>query len=340
LRPRARDPSMAPCGENYSGGDGMKVKSFIVALLLTVSVATAIRPVASQGLTVIRVIGPSVDGYTPAWVAQKHGIFKKYGIDAQLTIASSGAAASAALIGGAADVSYGNVVSVIQAHAHGVPLQYIVPGGIANAQTGLVHAFVLKDSPIRKAADLTGKTLASPALHDLDSAVTLAWVDQNGGDSKTMHEIEVPSSAAVPFLQAHRTDVVVLTEPSSSQAAATGFVREIGDTLRVIGGSALVSGYTVVASTAAANPDAYTRFARAMREAEAYTNAHPRETALIQASFSGMTSDQILKTKRNFYPPALDARLLQPLIDVCARYGLIDKGFPAAEIISSAAVKP
>ncbi len=94
----------------------MRVKSFIIALLLTVSVMSAMQPVASQGLTVVRVIGPSVDGYTPAWVGQKLGIFKKYGIDAQLTIASSGAAASAALIGGAADVAYGNVVSVIQAH--------------------------------------------------------------------------------------------------------------------------------------------------------------------------------------------------------------------------------
>jgi NitT/TauT family transport system substrate-binding protein len=316
------------------------VKRFVIALLLTVSVVTPMRPVAGQGLTVIRVIGPSVDGYTPAWVGQKRGIFKKYGIDAQLTIASNGAAASAALIGGAADVAYGNVVSVIQAHAHGVPLQYIVPGGIANAQTGLVHAFVLKDSPIRKALDLNGKTLASPALHDLDSAMTLAWVDQNGGDSKTMHEVEVPSSAAIPFLQTHRADVVVLTEPASSQVAATGLVREIGDTLRVIGGSALVSGYTVVASTAAANPDTYMRFARAMREAEAYTNTHARETADIQASFSGLTLDQILKTRRNFYPPALDAKFLQPLIDVCAHYGLIGKGFPAAEIISPAAIKP
>lgn len=311
-----------------------------VALLLAVGAVSATRPVASQGLTVVRVIGPSVDGFTPAWVAQKLGIFKKYGIDAQLTIASSGAAASAALVGGAADVAYGNVVSVIQAHAHGVPLQYIVPGGIANHQTGLVHAFVLKDSPIRKAADFDGKTLASPALHDLDSAMMLAWIDQNGGDSKTMHEVEVPSSAAIPFLQAHRADVVVLTEPAASEATATGVVREIGDTLSVIGGSALVSGYTLVAATAAANPDTYARFARAMREAEAYTNAHPRETAPVLASFSGMTLDQILKTRRNFYPPAVDPKLLQPLINVCARYGLIDKAFPASEIISPAAVKP
>ncbi len=221
-----------------------------------------------------------------------------------------------------------------------MPLQFIAPGGIANVQTGLVHAFVLKDSPVRKAVDLNGKTLASPALRDLDSAMMLAWVDKYGGDSKTMHEVEVPSSAAVPFLQAHRADVVVLTEPASSQAAATGLVREIGDTLSVIGGRALVSGYTLVASTAAANPDAYLRFARAMRESEAYTNAHPRETAEVLASFSGMTLDQILKTRRNFYPPALDAKILQPLIDVCARYGMIEKGFPASEIISPAAVKP
>jgi ABC-type nitrate/sulfonate/bicarbonate transport system substrate-binding protein len=229
---------------------------------------------------------------------------------------------------------------VIQAHAHGVPLQFIAPGGIANAQTGLVHAFVLKDSPNRKAVDLNGKTLASPALHDLDSAMTLAWVDKDGGDSKTIHAVEVPSSAAVPALQAHRADVIVLTEPAASQAAATGVVREIGDTLSVIGGSALVSGYTVVASTAGADADTRARFARAMREAEAYTNAHPRETAEVLAGFSGMTLNEILKTRRNFYPPALDAKILQPLIDVCARYGLIDKGFPASEIISPASVKP
>jgi hypothetical protein len=32
--------------------------------------------------------------------------------------------------------------------------------------------------------------------------------------------------------------------------------------------------------------------------------------------------------------------MLQPLIDIGARYGLVDKAFPASEIISSAALKP
>jgi NitT/TauT family transport system substrate-binding protein len=289
---------------------------------------------------VVRVIGPSVDGFTPAWVAQKLGIFKKYGIDAQLSVASSGAAAAAALSGGSADVSYGNMITVIQAHGHNIPMQFIVPGGVANEQTGLVHAYVLKESPFVKAADLNGKTLASPALHDLSSAVTMAWIDKNGGDSKTLRGIEVPASAGVAFLQSHRADVVVLSEPAASQAVATGAVREIGDTLSPLGGTVMAAGYAVLAPTVSANNETFVRFAQAMHEAEIYTNTHPTETAEVLASFSGMTLDQVKKAKRNLYPASLDPKLVQPLIDVCARYGLIPKGFPASEIISPVAVKP
>jgi NitT/TauT family transport system substrate-binding protein len=314
-------------------------RSFFVALAFFASVLTGVLPAVGQQLSVVRVIGPSVDGFTPAWVGQQRGIFKKYGLDVKLSIAPSGSAAAAALIGGSADVSYGNLISVIQARAHDIQLQFIVPGGLATPQTGFVHIFVLKNSPIRKASDLDGKTLASSALRDLNSAITMAWVDQNGGDSKTMHEIELPASGAVPFLQTHRADVVVLSEPAASQAAASGLVREIGNTLSVLGGTALAAGYTVVPASVSANPDAFARFARAMREAEAYTNAHPRETADVLASFSGMTLAQILSSKRNIYPPAIDPKTVQPLIDICARYGLIDKRFPAAEIISPAAVK-
>jgi hypothetical protein len=39
-------------------------------------------------------------------------------------------------------------------------------------------------------------------------------------------------------------------------------------------------------------------------------------------------------------PDYCEVRYIQPVIDALAKYGAIDKGFPAAEIISSAAVKP
>lgn len=311
-----------------------------LSLVLAAGALTTVgRPATGQGLAVVRVLGPAVDGYTPAYVAERLGIFKKYGIDAQLSIAPSGAAAAAALAGGAADVAYGNIISVIQAHAHNVPLQFLVPGGMATAQTGLVHAYVLKDSPIVKASDLNGKTLASPALRDLNSAVTMAWMDQNGGDSKTLREIELPAAAAVPALQAHRADIVVVSEPAASQAMATGLVREIGEPLSALGGRTLAAGYTVLPSTVSANMRTYVRFAQAMRDAEAYTNTHPRETAEILASFSGLSVDQIRASRRNVYPPALDPKVLQRLIDLCAHYGLISTSFPATEIISSAAAR-
>jgi NitT/TauT family transport system substrate-binding protein len=100
------------------------------------------------------------------------------------------------------------------------------------------------------------------------------------------------------------------------------------------------AGFAVMAPAVEANRDVYERFAKAMREASAFTNAHPSETVDLAASFTGATPDAIRHGKRSFSADYLDPRNLQPLIDISAQYGLIAKGFPAAEIISPAAVKP
>ena len=309
-------------------------------LALALFVAFACMPATAQSVATVRVIGPGNDGYTAVWAGVKTGIFKKYGLDVQPTLIANGAAAAAALSGGGADVAFTNTLAVIQARAHNVPLQYLSPGGLTTTQQGLSKALVLKDSPITSARDLNGKTMASGALHDINSAIFLAWVDKNGGDSKSLHQVELPASAGVAFLENHRADVAILVEPAASQALASGMVREFANTYSVLPGPIDAAGFAVLSPTVDANRDVYIRFAQAMREAMLYTNTHQEETVDIVAGFSGATPDAIRRSKRNSYPEYLDPKMLQPLIDIGARYGLIDKAFPASEIISSAALKP
>jgi NitT/TauT family transport system substrate-binding protein len=308
------------------------------ALALFVLLAQA--PAAGQGLATVRVIGPANDGYTAVWVGVKLGIFRKYGLDVQPALVANGAAAAAALSGGGADVAFTNSLVVIQAHAHNIPLQYISPGGLTTPQQGLSKALVLKDSPLRNAADLNGKTMASPSLHDINSAIFLAWVDKNGGDSKSLRQVELPAAAGLALLENHRADVVILVEPGASQALASGMVRELANPYSVLGAAVDAAGFAVLPDTVAANPDVYARFAQAMHEASEYTNTHPDDTVDILASFTGATPDAIRHSKRSTYPEYLEARALQPLVDIGAKYGLIDKPFPAAQIISSAALRP
>jgi NitT/TauT family transport system substrate-binding protein len=318
--------------------NGFRAFVFIAAFaILSLAGGTAVH---GQPLAVVRVIGPANDGYTPVFTGVKLGIFKKYGLDVQPSIVANGAAAAAALSGGGADVAFTNSLVVIQAHAHNIPLQYLVPGGLTTPQTGLSKILVLKDSPMTRAADLNGKVMASPSLHDVNSAIFLAWIDKNGGDSKSLRQIELPPATTVAVLQEHRADAVMLVEPNASQALASGVLREFANPYTVLSGPVNSAGYAVLKPATDANRDVYARFAQAMHEACDYVNAHQEDTVDIVAGFTGATPDAIRRSRRQQYPEYLEARMLQPLIDIGAKYGLIEKAFPAAEIINSAAVKP
>jgi len=76
-----------------------------------------------------------------------------------------------------------------------------------------------------------------------------------------------------------------------------------------------------------------------MRSATAYANAHHAETALLIAAFTGIETAQVLTMKRTTCGTYLDPREIQPAIDATAKYNVIDKPFPAQDLISPYALK-
>jgi NitT/TauT family transport system substrate-binding protein len=313
----------------------------VLVALVALLVPLAPAPAPAQTPVTIRVVGPPNDGYKAVYYGVQSGIFAKYGLNVTTSIVASGAAAAAALSGGAADVAYTNILTLIQAHVHGVPMTFVAPGslqitGSGKSQTQLL---VLADSPIATGKDLDGKTLGSASLRDINAAASLAWIDKNGGDSKSVHVVEVPASAGEPFLEQHRADAVVLNEPAASQAVATGKVRILALPYEAIG-TGMTAGFAAMEPFVEANRDAMLRFARAMHEASLYTNAHPADTVKLVAAYSGSTPEVVAKSIRFVDAEYLEPRYLQPLIDLCARYGLIDKAFPATEVMAPVALKP
>lgn len=294
----------------------------------------------SQTLPTLRVFGPGIDGYKAVYYGVKAGIFRKYGLNVVTSLVNNGSAAAAALVGGTADVAFVNALTVFQAHSRNVPMQYIAPAVLLLPNRPATVALVLKESTIRTGRDLNGKTLASSGLHDVNSAVFYDWVDKTGGDWKTMRQIEVPLSVGAAFLQEHRADVVILNEPAVSQALSSDQVRVLVNPFVALDGPVEAAGFAVMAPAVEKNRDLYANFARALHEASVYTNTHLAQTVDLVASYSGATPDVVAHSVRMVDPEYLEIRYLQPLLDVCAKFGLIDKAFPADEIISPAAVKP
>jgi NitT/TauT family transport system substrate-binding protein len=298
------------------------------------------RRAAAQTPAVLHAAGPPNDGFKAMYYGVSSGIFAKYGLTVQITAVNNGAAAAAALIGGDDDVAMVNILTLIQAHIKGIPMRMIAPNFLVTADKPNVACLVLKDSPLRTGRDLVGKTVATPGLGDINVIATNAWVEQSGGDPKTIRFVELPTSAAVQFLEAGRADASCVIEPFVGQAMASGKVRVLAYTMAAIGKQLQVGSYVVMEPVVEKKFDAMTRLARGLHESSLYTNTHLAETVDLVAGYSGAPPDAIAKMNRVIDPEYCDVRMVQPVIDAMARYGGIDKPFPAADIISSAALKP
>lgn len=267
-------------------------------------------------------------------VGIRAGIYRRYGLDAELMMMSSGAAMAAAVAGGALHIGGSSLMGLISAHAKGIPFHIVAPSSIYLSEKPGELVLVRSDAPIRAVADLNGKTIASPALGDLLSTATLLWIDQNGGDSKSVRLVEVPSSAMAAALESGRIDAAAMAEPRISDALRSGNVRIFGKMYDAIGKRFLVSALFARTDFIDANRDTIVRLARAQREANAFANAHPDQTAPWLAEVAKVELQTIQHSKRELFAETLVLGNIQRVIEAAARYKVIERVFEARELIS------
>jgi ABC-type nitrate/sulfonate/bicarbonate transport system substrate-binding protein len=229
------------------------------------------------------------------------------------------------------------MVSMAQAYLKGVPLVMVAPGGLYNGTSEFVAAVAKAANPIRTGRDLNNKIIGVASVGDLNAVAFLAWVDSNGGDSKTIKQVEIPYSAIAAALDENRIEVGTLLQPMLSQAVDSGKVRVFAKSYDAIAPRFLITAWVTTKAFSDTNPELVRRFARVMRESEIYCNSHRAETAPLLADLSGVALPQILKGGRDtFAANFLDPKDVQPLIDAAVKYGALERRFDAAEMFSPA----
>lgn len=309
-----------------------------VGIVAALTLAGRTRALSQESST-IRVAGPATDGFKVIYYGVRSGLFAKHGLNVEITLVSNGTAAAAALTSGDIDVAMFNIVTLIRANRHGLAMRMLAANALVVSDKPIVSTVVLKDSPIRQARDLNGKTVACPGLGDVISVGTQAWIDQRGGDSKTVKLIEIGNISPLAILEQGRADAASLNEPFASQVVATGKVRVLGTPLEAIAKRFAGGAFAVMEPFVEKNFETMRRLAQAIHEAALYTNSHLPETVALVASYSGVEPEAVAKMNRAIDPEYSDVRIIQPVIDALAKYGVIDKTFPAEELISSAALK-
>lgn len=294
--------------------------------------------VSGQTAITVKLGAIMVDDFTPALYAQQAGLFRRAGLNVQFETMSGGAATAAAVLGGSIDIAISNMVSTATAHERKVPLLIASLGSAYNTKAPSVLMIVANDSPIKSARDLAGKTVASSGLRDLNMTTAVAWIEQNGGDPSTMRQVELPYPVQLAAIDTGRIDVAILLAPFSQEALGNPKYRVLAHPYDAVGPSFANGIYIATSQYIAANADTVLRFARVLREAAIYSNAHHAETAPLLAQASGLALEKIQRGTRATYFESLDFQRLQIVIDFLAKYKILAASFPAQELIAAPTV--
>jgi len=297
-------------------------------------------PLTAQTLVPLKLVAPANDSATSALYAVHAGWFKKAGLDVELIPMSSGAAVAAAVAGGAANVGLSSLITIIEAHTRGVPFVLIAPSGYIASDVPFAAFVVRKESPIRSVRDLNGKTIASPGLKDLNAVAIMAWIDQGGGDVRTVRFVELSQPASVAAIAEGRVDGAILGTPTLTSALDSGKLRALGNAFDAIGKRFQHIAWFATQTFTERNRESVTRFARVMHDAAIYCNEHPADTAPLVAQFDNVDPKVVERMVRVPFAEYVDGRMIQPLVDAAAKYKIIERSFDAAELVSPLAEKP
>ncbi len=287
----------------------------------------------AQTLPTIRVATTSNDSGAGVYYAADMGFFKKAGLNVEIVSLNASGLMGASVVSGTLDIGETGVSVIAAGHERGLPFVLVAPAGMYSSKAPTSATLVAKNSSIKTGADLNGKTVG---LRDINSPAyvgTRAWIDRNGGDSKTVRFVEIPDPATAAALAAGRIDAATIAEPDLENALRGPDARLLADSYNAIANEFLLGGYFTTKEYAAAHPEIIRAFASAMAETYRWANRNHAKTAEILEKY---TKQRVLPTApRVVYPERLTPSIIQPLIDAAAKYGALKASFPASELLAS-----
>lgn len=274
------------------------------------------------------------------YYAKELGFFEKAGLDVAITPVQSGPAIVAALMGGAVDVGYSNILSVLIARDKGLPVTIVMPANLYQTKSATIGILaVAKTSPIHTAKDLDGKTVAVNGLNSMPHLGVRNWIDKNGGDSNTVKFIEVPFSSMAQALLSGRIDASGTFDTTSDPDLGKPGdpFRLVAQTFDAVSPNFVSGSWFSSDDFVAKHADATKRFIMAMKQAAVWANTHHHESALILAKYLNVPAATYETAVRTGFATGFKPESIKPIIDLAVRYGVIKNELDPRSVVSSLA---
>src|SRR5215475_5011581 len=314
-------------------------RSFLTRLTVGVAGFTLLRDVswaqAKGKLGYMKIVDNAA-----LFVGMEKGFFKAEGLELETVPMAGGAVITQGIVSGDLQFGWSNVISLYQAHVEGFDFKFIAGGATNVKGTNESHAIeVLKASPIIRAKDLEGKTVAVNTLNNIVHLMAMAWVDKNGASSAKVKFVEVPFPQMEAALVGGKIDAVSIHEPFATAALEKGQTRVLaypwGDVLPKF----LIASWFASEKWIAKNKEMGQAFVRAIGRGVDSIHADPEGSRAAMVKWAGLNPDLAGKIGLPAFEKGISEQDLQATIDLTQKYKLISRSIKARDVISDLAPK-
>ncbi|PAZ12543.1 nitrate ABC transporter substrate-binding protein [Streptomyces sp. SA15] len=278
---------------------------------------------ASGKTTEVKVgIIPIVD-VAPLYLGQKKGFFSSRGIELKMESAQGGAAIIPGVVSGQFQFGFSNTTSLMIAQTKGVPVTSVANGAATtgNTTTDVTAVAVRKDSAIKSAKDLAGRTVAVNTLQNIGDTTVREAVRKDGGDPSKVKFVEIAFDQMPAALDGGQVDAAWMGEPAQTIAKSQG-ARAVTSPFAETDPKLTVATYFTSAQLAKENPDLVKKFAEAMTESLTYASAHPDEARQILTTYTKIDGQVLKDLTLPDWPAQYDMASLEKLASLGEQDGL------------------
>ena len=278
---------------------------------------------AAAAPTQLTVAAISIVDVAPLYLARAQGMFAAEGLEVTVRSTLGGAESVPGVVSGEYQVAFANVITILHAHAKGLPLALIAAGDFT---TGKVEDFSAVVVPAGSAAkslrDLEGKTVAVNQLNNIGGVTLRAAMRKAGGDPDKLTMIEARFPEMPAALGQQRIAAAWLVEPFLTVARNQG-ARVIAWNFAETAPRLMVGAYITTAAYARSHPDVVKRFTAAINRALVYASDHPDAARAILLTYTKIDKAIADKLSLPMWSPRIDRDSLTLLADLMVQDKLL-----------------
>jgi NitT/TauT family transport system substrate-binding protein len=315
------------------------ISAITAAALLTTTAACGSSEAGGSGgsgggTTKVKVGAIPIVDVAPLHLGKEKGFFAEQGIEVEVVNTTGGAAAVPGVVSGEFDFAFGNVVSLIVARSQKLPLKAIAEGNSSTGQQGKDFGGIVvpKDSPIRTAAELAGKTVAVNNLKNVGDTTVRASIRKAGGDPSTVKFVELAFPDMPAAVASKRVDAAWVVEPFFTVTQNQG-ARVIASNFVDTAPNMTVATYFTTEKMIKQKADLVKRFTAAIEKSLQYAQEHPDEVRKVLLTYTKIDPAVAEKMTLPAWPTEINRESVQMMADLMLSDGLVKEKVDVSELL-------